>query len=94
MALNGTGTTDSSGDHTHTSNCTGSGLSLSTYSGSNTMNADVNSGGEPDLYAGQVALTINNAGSHTHTFTTASTGTGSAFSVMNPYITLNYIIKY
>ena len=89
-----TGTTDSSGDHTHTSNCTGSGLSLSTYSGNNTMNADVNSGGEPDLYAGQVALTINNAGSHTHTFTTGSTGTGSAFSVMNPYITLNYIIKY
>ena len=90
-----TGTTDSSGDHTHTSNCDGSSYSLSTYTGNNTMNASINAGAtEPDLYAPQVALSINNAGSHTHTFTTASTGSGSAFSVMNPYITLNYIIKY
>ena len=33
-------------------------------------------------------------GSHNHTFTTASTGSGNAFVIMNPYITLNYIIKY
>jgi microcystin-dependent protein len=42
----------------------------------------------------QTGITINNGGSHSHTFTTASTGSGNAFAIMNPYITLNYIIKY
>jgi microcystin-dependent protein len=31
---------------------------------------------------------------HSHTFTTNSTGSGSSFSIMNPYFVLNYIIKY
>jgi microcystin-dependent protein len=39
-------------------------------------------------------LNTSTNGDHNHTFTTASTGSGSAFSIMNPYITLNYIIKY
>ncbi len=34
------------------------------------------------------------AGNHTHTFTSASTGSGSAFSLMQPSIALNFVIKY
>jgi microcystin-dependent protein len=72
-------------EHTHTHNCNATGspsYSLSTYTGNNTMNTAVNTGPEPDLYASAVALTIN------------PTGSGQQFSIMNPYITLNYIIKY
>ena len=39
-------------------------------------------------------LNTSTNGSHNHTFTTESTGSGNSFSLMNPYITLNYIIKY
>ena len=31
---------------------------------------------------------------HGHTFTTSNTGSGTAFSIMPPYVTVNYIIKY
>lgn len=36
---------------------------------------------------------VNNRG-HTHSFTTASTGGGQAFSMLNPYLATFYIIKY
>jgi microcystin-dependent protein len=89
-----TGTTDSAGNHTHESNCIDN-YSLSTYTGNNTMNASINAGeNEPDLYAPKVALSITEAGANTHTFTTASTGSGNSFSLMNPYFVINYIIKY
>lgn len=39
-------------------------------------------------------ITINSGGSHTHTFTTDTTGSGQSFSVQNPYLGLTYIIKY
>ncbi len=39
-------------------------------------------------------LSISSDGSHTHTFTTNSSGSGDSFSILNPYIALNYIIKY
>lgn len=39
-------------------------------------------------------LDISSSGSHTHTFTTNSTGSGSSINIMNPYLVLNYIIKY
>jgi microcystin-dependent protein len=37
-----------------------------------------------------------NAGNHSHSFsgTTASTGSGQAFSLLNPYLMVNFIIKY
>jgi microcystin-dependent protein len=38
------------------------------------------------------ALTINNAGSHTHTVNSA--GSGEAFNILPPYMSLVYIIKY
>jgi microcystin-dependent protein len=91
---NHTGLTETNGNHTHSSNATGSPYSLSTYSGNNTMNSDVNGGGEPDLYAGSVALVINETGSHNHTFTTNNTGGGLSHNNMQPYIVLQYLIKY
>ena len=39
-------------------------------------------------------IDIVNNGSHNHTFTTSSVGSGSSINIMNPYIILNYIIKY
>lgn len=42
------------------------------------------------------SITINNSGAHTHTGNTiiSDTGDGSAHNNMQPYIILNYIIKY
>lgn len=97
-----TGTTDSAGQHTHTHNCNGGEstgpsdpkFSLSTYNTRNTAFEIDNSNNEPNLYAGPVALTIADAGAHTHTITTNSTGSGNSFAIMNPYFVINYIIKY
>ncbi len=101
-----TATTGSAGAHTHTHNATGSPYSLTTYSGSNTMNSDVNGGSEPDLYAGAVALNINSAGAHTHDMTVTTdgahthavtvdaTGGNREISRMQPYLVLNYLIHY
>jgi microcystin-dependent protein len=39
-------------------------------------------------------LTAETLGLHSHTVTIGNTGSGTPFSIMQPYITLNYIIKY
>lgn len=39
-------------------------------------------------------ITVNNAGNHTHTFITDSTGSSNSINILNPYIVLNYIIRY
>ncbi len=100
------GSTGTDGSHTHTHNCNGGspGLSLCTYSGSNTMNDGVNTGEEPDLYASSVALTIASAGSHSHTISSdgnhshtvsvTNTGGGNSHNIMQPYTVIHYIIKY
>lgn len=74
-----TGTTSSNGNHSHSTNARwwqdagGSG------------NYNMTSGGNG--YArGLQAVTVNAAGAHTHGFTTASSGTGTPFSVLDPYI--------
>jgi len=40
------------------------------------------------------SLSINSNGSHSHTFTTGTAGSGASIDIRNPYIVLNYIIKY
>jgi microcystin-dependent protein len=39
-------------------------------------------------------FTTGSNGSHAHTFTTDSTGTGSSIDIRNPFVVLNYIIRY
>ena len=75
-------TVDEMPSHTHTSNATGGTQGLSVSTGNNTMNAEVNGGAEPDLYALPLALVIN------------PTGGGTAHNVMQPFIVFNYLIKF
>ena len=98
-----TGTTASSGLHDHDISDPGHRHTITTTnddfnnSGANPPGFSADSAGTrtwdimSDAYTG---ITIANDGAHTHTFTTNSTGSGSAFSIMNPYFVLNYIIKY
>lgn len=87
------GSIDSQGAHTHVVRTNASG-------GSTTVNANLGvTNGSDGL------VTTDSNGAHTHTFTGSalsahshtvtndSTGTGSAFGIMNPALILNYIIK-
>lgn len=83
---------DAAGAHTHSI----SGTAAS--AGGHAHTISVNSGG---AHTHTVSGTAASAGSHTHTITNASvtavnneTGGSQSFNLMNPYITLNYIIKY
>ena len=95
-AHNHTGTTDSAGTHNHTSNATGGqgNLGLVTADGNNTVIDTDSSLGELNVWTTPYALSINNNGAHTHTFTTNNTGGGQSVNNLQPYIVLNYIIKY
>lgn len=78
-----TGTTDASGSHTHTTNATGN-VGLVITDGNNTaINVD-STVNELNLHRNPIDLTINQSGSHTHTFTTNATGGGQRFNVMQP----------
>ena len=78
---NHTGTTESSGAHTHTYN--------------KSFNQGVSAAGGPNwgIWAGDQANTTSSNGAHTHTFTTSSVGGGQAHNNLQPYIVLNYMIK-
>lgn len=39
-------------------------------------------------------LTSGSGGAHTHTMSNSSTGGGASFSIVQPYLTVSYIIKY
>jgi len=82
------GTTDTSGLHTHTSNAIGNTLGLITSDGHSSMNASINDTNnyEPNLYNPPAQLSINSAGTHTHTFTTNSAGGGTPHNNMQPTI--------
>jgi microcystin-dependent protein len=54
-------------------------------------NIDISGGGG---ISGGNAVSNITADSHTHTFTTNSTGGGNAHTIMQPYLPLYYIIKY
>jgi microcystin-dependent protein len=91
-----TGTTSSEGAHSHTSNATGGvgGTGLAFSNGyETTTELDTSFNQEINLKT-TVALSINDSGSHSHTFTTNTTGSGSSINIMNPYIVLNYLIKF
>lgn len=69
--------------HTHTSNATGGAVGLVRSTGNNTAGSGLdNTANEPDLYAQPLALTINTAGS------------GQSHNNMQPFIVLQYLIKY
>lgn len=82
-----TGTTDSAGDHNHNIspifNQTGINTPGSIDSTPNELN-NIDS----------TTVTTSTAGAHTHSFTTNSTGSGDAHNNMQPFIALNYIIRY
>lgn len=82
-----TGTTSTDGAHTHTVSNTVQ------KTGNNTPDGLDSSANEIDII-NTTTTTTSTAGSHNHTFTTNSTGSGNAFSIMNPYFTVTYIIKY
>lgn len=90
-----TGTTSSDGSHTHTSNAIGGSLGLVSSDGVNTAAGGLdNSSGEPNLYTAPVALSINSNGSHSHTFTTGSTGLSQAFNIMQPTAFIGYVFVF
>jgi microcystin-dependent protein len=90
-----TGTTDSAGTHTHTSNAIGGqgNLGLVTADGNNTVTDTDGSLGELNVWTTPQALSINDNGAHTHTFTSNTTGDGGAHANMAPFLALNFIIK-
>jgi microcystin-dependent protein/cytoskeletal protein CcmA (bactofilin family) len=84
-----TGTTNSNGDHTHTVSNTVQKSGFNTPDG-----LDNESGGGAEIDTiNTISTTTSTNGAHTHTFTTNSTGNASV-DVMNPFLVLNYIIKY
>lgn len=93
-----TGTTNSDGAHTHSITDPGHSHSLSTdeevASGSGSTVANRDEGGGETTGSSSTGISIVSDGAHTHSFTTGSTGSGNAFSIMNPYIVFNHIIKY
>ena len=69
------GSITSAGSHTHTLSITG-GTSIRTQ---------VCSGGANHLFT-YVTVSFGSAGAHTHSVTIGNAGSGTAFSIMNPYI--------
>jgi microcystin-dependent protein len=86
---NHTGTTDSAGSHTHTLN----NATTVQKTGNNTPSGLDSSANEIDN-VNVLTSTVNANGAHVHTFTTGNTGGGAAHNNLQPYITLNYIIRY
>jgi len=84
-----TGTTDSAGAHVHTLN----NATTVQINGLNTPGSIDNSGGEINC-VNTLTASVNSAGAHTHTFTSNSTGGSQPHNNLQPYITLNYIIKF
>jgi microcystin-dependent protein len=104
------GSTDSSGNHAHvfellipnTSNSNGDTTNPKWGSGNNNNNTDndgflTNNTEDAGSHSHTVSGTTATVNDHTHTIpasTTTSVGGGSAFSIIPPYLSLNYIIKY
>ena len=88
------GTTSTAGSHTHDTNAGGGSLGLAVADGTNTVIDTDASAGELNVWTTPAALVVNaggshshavaSDGSHTHTFTTGSTGGGTAHPNMQP----------
>lgn len=98
-AVNFTGTTNTTGNHTHAHNAPGTagnnGLIIRSIAGqaTTTLGTDaIGSGIEPDLNATPTALTITTAGNHTHTVTVASGGAGTPINITPQSLSANTFI--
>lgn len=91
-----TGTTDSNGSHTHSSNANGGygGYGLCTSNGINTVIDTDNSPNELNVWENPTALTINSSGAHTHSFTTGNTGGGQSHDNMQPTLFVGNVFIY
>ena len=92
---NHTGSTATNGTHTHATNAAGGTIGLAVADGTNTViNTDLSGGGELNVWkapqtlsvtaAGSHAHAVSNDGSHNHTFSTSSFGSGDAHNIMQP----------
>jgi microcystin-dependent protein len=107
---NHTGTTNIEGLHTHTATDLGHNHSYNdayfaenrsggqnvygTSSSTDYDNDYIYRTPTPTTATGCANISVANNGEHTHTFTTNSTGSNSSVNIMNPYLVLNYLIKY
>jgi microcystin-dependent protein len=78
------GTTDADGNHTHSTNAVGGSVGLAVADGTNTVIATDPSAGELNVWTTPRSLTVDYAGTHTHTFVTGATGGGAAHNNMQP----------
>jgi hypothetical protein len=104
------GTTDSAGSHNHTATDSGhnhiyedayfaenTGLGQRVYGTGSTTDRDndnIYRYPSPTTSNASANITVQSAGSHTHTFTTSSVGLDNSFSIVQPYLAINYLIKY
>ena len=81
-----TGTTNNPGDHAHTQTATPWVV----------WDTDRGVNGGWSVFSGDNAANYGTSanGDHSHTFTSGSTGSASAFSLMQPSIALNFVIRY
>lgn len=94
--------TTSNGSHTHSITDPGHNHYFTTInddynnSGTNPPGFSADSAGLKTWYTSNsyTGITVNSVSDHSHTVTVNSTGSGNSFSIMNPYMVLNYIIKY
>ena len=88
---NHTGTTDSAGDHTHSSNAVGGqgNYGLTIADGTNTSSATDSSQGELNVWTVPGALSINTNGAHTHTFTSNTNTTGVSVNTNTTGVSVN-----
>jgi microcystin-dependent protein len=107
---NHTGTTDNAGSHGHTATDaghnhtyddayfaenTGGGTNVfGTSAGTDSDNEFIYTSPAPTTSNGYASISVSSNGDHSHTFTTNSTGNGDPINIMNPYLVLNYLIKY
>jgi microcystin-dependent protein len=106
---NHNGTTESAGIHSHSATDSGHNHSYDdayfaentgslniygTSAGTDNDNDYIYRTPTPITSTGYANIAVANSGAHTHTFTTDTTGSGSSINIMNPYLVLNYLIKY